>query len=264
MALPLITADELVSRLASDLAHVRREQPRARPYLAFDADGTLWSGDVGEEGFAQALSGRVLLPAAGPALREVARAHGIAEDDDVHRQAELLWQAHTAGRLPERDAYMLMSWGFAGRRPDEMLAFAERVITGRGAGSRHHAELAPVLDWARGERLELWVVSASPQAIVEQGVRRLGIGRHTVLAMRPRVVDGLLAPELEGFVTYADGKADALARTLTDGVLLAAFGDNSFDVAMLRQARHPVAVRPKPALLDHPELPDSIVQLIPA
>ena len=44
-------------------------------------------------------------------------------------------------------------------------------------------------------------------------------------------------------------------------VLYAAFGDNAFDVAMLREARVPVAIRPKPRLLERAGEVDGLVVL---
>lgn len=262
--LPLISASDLVLRLQADLEAVRREQPRARPILAFDADGTLWSGDVGEEVFARVLEHRKLKPAVAEPLRAVARSFGLDEFNDPYEQARAIYRAHDQGRFPERDLYMVMAWAFAGYRPDEMIAFAEALIEERGGAARHHAELRPVLEWAQVERVEVWVVSASPQMVVEQGVARLSIPRRNVLAMRPRVTDGYLTAVIEEPATYAEGKAEALRRHVEDAVVLGAFGDNSFDVRMFHMARQPVAVRPKRALLDHPELPSTTVQLVEA
>ncbi len=191
----------------------------------------------------------------------MARCYGLAEVDDPHEQARLIYQAHEAGKIPEREAYIIMAWVFAGYRPDEMVAFGEALIEARGGEALHHPEVLPVLEWARGERVEIWVVSASPQMIVERGVRRLSIPGRNVLAMRPRIVDGYLDAAIEEPATYAEGKAEALRRFAPDATVLGAFGDNTFDVRMFHMAVQPVAVRPKPALLAHPELPPTTLRL---
>jgi phosphoserine phosphatase len=261
--LPVLTVPDLLARLQHSLDALRRQTPTARPVLASDADGTLWSGDVGDEGFARILRLRALKPAVAAPLREAARRLGVSAHDDPHEQAEALALAHEQGRIPERDAYMIMAWIFAGFRADEVVAFAEALHRERGGKERHHPEMLPVLDWARREQVEFWIVSASPQLLVEQGAVHLSIPRRNVLAMRPRLLDGHIAPGIEEPATYAEGKAEALRRFLPDATLLAAFGDNTFDVRMFRMAEQPVAIRPKPALLAHPELPPGTVQLAP-
>ncbi|MCS6902010.1 MAG: haloacid dehalogenase-like hydrolase, partial [Myxococcales bacterium] len=237
--LPILTHSELLGRLQRSLDTLRRQNPAARPVLASDADGTLWSGDVGDEGFARVLRLRALKPAVAAPLREVARRFGVPEHDDPHEQAEALALAYEQGRIPERDAYMIMAWIFAGYRTDEVVAFAEALIQERGGADRHHPEMLPVLEWARREQVEFWIVSASPQLLVEQGAIRFSVPRRNVLAMRPCLADGLIAPGIEEPATYAEGKAEALRRFLPDATLLAAFGDNTFDIWMFHMAEQP-------------------------
>ena len=61
-------------------------------------------------------------------------------------------------------------------------------------------------------------------------------------------------------IPYGEGKVHGLRARMGATPLLAAFGDNAFDVAMLRSARIPVAVRPKERLLARShEVPDLVV-----
>jgi phosphoserine phosphatase len=57
-----------------------------------------------------------------------------------------------------------------------------------------------------------------------------------------------MAPRLASPVPYAETKPVALRALMGEGELLASFGDNVFDIELLRAARMGVAVRPKPAL----------------
>jgi phosphoserine phosphatase len=92
------------------------------------------------------------------------------------------------------------------------------------------------------------VVSASPQWIVEDAAGRLGIAPEDVIACRPVVNEERILPSLAAPVPYAEGKPAALATVVDGRQLLASFGDNVFDMELLRAARLGVAVRPKPAL----------------
>lgn len=253
-------AEELLERLE------RARGAGAGLAMAFDADGTLWDGDVGFDLFEAFLAARGARPEAEEALRREAEAFGVAIEEagaepgvgGAHAAVRALYDAFCAERYPEHRAFAMMAWAFAGWAEDEVAAFAERVLEERGIEARIRPALRRVLDWASARAIDVVVVSASPRAIVERGVRRLGVPAERVHAMTPVVRAGRLAPELATPATYGDGKVRALERALpalaagaalAASPLLAAFGDSPYDAAMLRVARIPVAVTPSPRLL---------------
>jgi phosphoserine phosphatase len=239
----------LLDRLGGALLALRRSAPHPRPALAFDADGTLWSGDVGEDLLAHVRRERLIRPAAAGPLQDEARRHGLPTRDEPHDQVSVLVEALREGRYPEREAYAMMAWVLAGHRSDEIYRLADEVLAARGHAATQHPEVAPILKWAQEESVEVFVVSASPRCIVEQGVRPLGVARHHVLAMSPRFVDGYQAASIEDPLTYAEGKAEALRQKAPDLTLLAAFGDSTFDLALMAMSGLGVAVRPKASLV---------------
>jgi phosphoserine phosphatase len=244
-----LSSSALIDRLARDLAALRRASPHPRPALAFDADGTLWTGDVGEDLLAHVRRERRIRPQATQALRDEARRHGLAERDEPHDQVAVLVDALREGRYPEREAYAMMAWVLAGHRSDEIYRIADEVLAARGHEQTQHAETRPILTWAQEESVEVFVVSASPRCIVEQGVRPLGVARHHVLAMSPPFVDGYQAARVDEPLTYAGGKAEALRQKAPDITLLAAFGDSTFDLALMAMSGLGIAVRPKASLI---------------
>jgi HAD superfamily phosphoserine phosphatase-like hydrolase len=232
--------------------------------LATDADGTLWDGDVGIDLFESLLAARGARQEADEALRREAEACGVAvPGEGAHAAASALYEAWSAGRYEEDRAFAMMAWAFAGWEQGELGAFVERVLEEKGIDARLRGSMRAILDWARGHDVEIFVVSASPRAIVERGVARLGVPAERVLAMTPAIEDGRLLPALAAPATYGDGKVRALERAcpaLAAGEgLLAAFGDSAYDAPMLRAARVPVAVTPSPKLL---ALADTIPGLI--
>ena len=72
---------------------------------------------------------------------------------------------------------------------------------------------------------------------------------------------GIVQCAVERPIPYGSGKVTHLRERLgADRVLYAAFGDNAFDVAMLREARLPVAIRPKARLVERAaEVPALVV-----
>ncbi|MBI4703633.1 MAG: haloacid dehalogenase-like hydrolase [Deltaproteobacteria bacterium] len=225
---------QLLARLDLELGRVAG--PAA---LAFDGDGTLWHGDVGEALFAAVLRERAVRPAAAPALRALARRHGLpAARGEPTALAAALLARYRRGALPERAAFEMMAWAYAGFTPAELDAFVARALRPGARDGRPRRELGPVLRWARRRGIEIWVVSASPRAAVTHVAARLGLPAGRILAMTPVVQGGLLAARLERPTTYGAGKLRSL-RAASAG----------YDAAMLRAARLPVAVGPAEELL---------------
>ena len=134
----------------------------------------------------------------------------------------------------------------------ELQAFCAEEIRERRLAERIHPEVQLLFEGARGLGIPCYLVSASPQAIVEAAGAVVGVAPSHVVAARPAVADGIVRPWAERPIPYGAGKVHNLAertRSHEHGELLAAFGDNVFDSSMLAHARLATAVRPKPRLL---------------
>ncbi|HYO93275.1 MAG TPA: HAD family hydrolase [Polyangiaceae bacterium] len=223
--------------------------------IACDGDGTLWSGDVGEDVFHYAVSHGVLSDDARAALQEQARLHAIESSGSATELSLRLFEAYRAGRYPEREVCAMMTWCYAGLTL-EALAEHTRAALGQAFDARLNQQLAPVLEFARSRSVPVLVVSASPQPVVEHAAARWNIPPEQVIASRPEVDGTRILPRLAGPVPYAEIKPLALRNRVGGRGLLAAFGDNVFDIELLQAAQVGVAVRPKPALRSRlPELP---------
>jgi len=218
--------------------------------LACDGDGTLWSGDVGEDLFHALVAKGPFLPAAEAQLRADAKEHGVADDGTAKDVARRIYDAYMAQKFPEERVCELMTWAFAGWTRDAVTAFARDVVRDVGLGARLHPEVTETLAWATGQGIEVLVVSASPRAVVEEAVRVAGVQASHILAATPRWSDERMVAAVDRPIPYGPGKVDAIRRAAGARTLYAAFGDNAFDVAMLREAKIPVAVRPKARLRD--------------
>src|SRR5690349_3528847 len=143
---PRVTSDEVVARLDAIASVVGR--PPSETLLAFDADGTLWSGDVGIDNCEALLRQNAVLPAALAMLRGEASAAGLSLVDDPTAQARILYEAYERDAYPEENAFRMMACAFAGRREDAVRAFAREVAEATDLRSRLHAEITPIVDWA--------------------------------------------------------------------------------------------------------------------
>jgi phosphoserine phosphatase len=254
----LQSADEVWARIET----IARERPGG--VVATDGDGTLWSGDVGEDLFHAFLEQGRVEPPALEGLRKEAAAHGFSDAGGGIDVARRLYAAYVDGRFPEERICELMAWCFGGWTVGELRRFARDVIERGGLGTRLHGELGRVLDRARSAGIAVVLVSASPRAVVVEAASRVGIAESDVVAASPPIDGDIVRPDVDRPIPYGDGKVARLRQRIGQSrEIYAAFGDNSFDVAMLSTANVGVAVRPKPRLRARAHEVAGLVELQP-
>lgn len=246
-SIPVRAPEEIVAAAERALARVDRAPGAA--VLATDADGTLWTGDVGHDLFAALLRERAIRAEATEAISALARLHGLDERGDPHDVAARIVEAAPRSPEVERDGYAMMAWAFAGWAVDEVGAFAERVLERECIAERAHHEMKPILAWASDRGVPIVVVSASPHDVVSRAVARLGVDASLVVATTAATAAGRVLPRLAPPMPYAAGKVEALRAARPDARVVAAFGDSAFDVELLGLAEVRVAVRPKASLV---------------
>lgn len=253
----IATEEEVLARIA------RAARARPNGIVATDADGTLWSGDVGEDSFHAFIARGRIERSAHEAMQREARAHGFDPGGSPAELAQRLFDAYAAGTFPEERACEMMAWCYAEWTKGELSAFMRDVVARRGLAARLHAELGRVLAGVRALGVELYVVSASPRAIVEEGARIVGVEPPFVVAADPRFEGDTIKADVHRPIPYGPGKVHHLERTIGRRPILAAFGDNVFDVPMLQAAEIAVAVRPKPRLRARAAEVSHLVELSP-
>jgi phosphoserine phosphatase len=230
-------------------ARIERAAGDAGGVVATDADGTLWDGDVGEDLFHAFLERGVVHGASAEAMGREARDHGISDAGSPIDVARRLFAAYTEGTYPEKSACELMAWCFAGWARGDVARFAATTVQGLGLAGRMHGEVMGLLGRARKAGLEVILVSASPIAIVHAaGSAAAGFDEAHIVAARSRWAGDVMLPAIEDPIPYAGGKVQRLRERIGSRRLVAALGDNGFDVAMLAEAAVGIAVRPKAKL----------------
>ncbi len=252
----LQSGDEVLTHIES----IARTRPGG--VIATDGDGTLWSGDVGEDLFHAFLGRGRGAPPALDGFRREARAYQLSDAGTGVEVARRIYAAYLDGRYPEERVCELMAWCFGGWMADELRRFAYDVVERGGLSTRVHGELARVLDSARSAGIAIILVSASPRAVVVEAASRVGIAEDHVVATETPVAAGIVQPEVNRPIPYGEGKvARLLERIGRDREVVAAFGDNAFDVALLSCAYVRVAVRPKARLRARAHEVEGIVEL---
>lgn len=118
--------------------------------------------------------------------------------------------------------------------------------------ARVRPESRKLLRMHREAGRDTWIVSASPQVVVEPLANSLGMDGG--LGTRGFVVDGHYTGELDGPFMYGPGKAEAIEKLASErGYDLErcyAYSDSVSDLPMMELVGHPVAVNPDGALDD--------------
>lgn len=229
-----------VEDIFTEVDRVLEGAPATSWVAAFDADGTLWSGDLGEEAFEAApAAGMIDLEGLREPLEGWAARYHLEVSGSVDEVVARLQQALYSGALVERgahhlgqdrnatltDVYGLHAWCYAGRTVDEVRAFGERVYAASIA-SGVFAHTRPLLDGFRARGVRVMVVSASPRPLIEAACAHFDIALDDVVAMRPAEDDrGRILPRLADAV-YGPGKVRYLERAMGEAHLLAALGDS--------------------------------------
>lgn len=233
---PHISLDD-ATPLASWL--VRSMQPQVCAHLnrllasttrgpaTFDADGTLWGGDVGE-GFFQWM---------------MEKHHYPAERAPELRRA---WSRYKGGQLSGEKMYELMVTSMAGMRETDVQRLAVRYFDQRH--SRHiYTPMQTLVSTLEATGFSPWVVSGSPRWVVEAGARHFGISRDHVIGLSVRVENGRLTDEIIRPVPWKEGKAQRILQQLGRRPVIAA-GNSQGDTQMLKIASElPLVINPAPS-----------------
>jgi phosphoserine phosphatase len=199
------------------------EGGQGRP-VVFDADGTLWRGDVGEDLLRFLAHHRLLGPRSDGAF---ARYEALLRKDPA---AAYAFTVEVLKGFDEAELQRRCDDFFAARYQGRIFRFVPPLLA-----RLTQAGFVP------------WICSASPKWAVQPGARALGIDTAHVIGVSCDVIDGTLSGQVLQPVPCGPGKVTWLLRHRVAPVL--AFGNGDLDVDMLAAAAHAVVVAP----LDGPD-----------
>jgi HAD superfamily hydrolase (TIGR01490 family) len=129
--------------------------------------------------------------------------------------------------------------------PVESLKALEAAVT-PNLVSRVRPESRSLVSMHHEQDRDTWIVSASPQALVEPLAASLGMSG--AIGTRGEIVDGHYTGKLDGPFVYGPGKAAAVEKLASDRGyeldLCYAYSDSISDLPLMELVGHPVAVNP--------------------
>jgi len=248
--------------------------PCSRPLAVFDWDNTVIAGDIGDSAFASALEEGLLAPE-GAALDALLAPLPTAHVEPLkgawprakwlapaEPPADLRWRVHRAyeDMCKEKGnsvCYPWMTQAFAGWSEPAAIAFAERTITkeleraiapypieGSGEavsvvrGVRLRPEMVALIGALDRGGFDVFIVTASPEWLVQAFVSRVGLTKERVIGMRTTLGPAGFSSMLDQPVTYRAGKVAAIRTRVPPGgrVPVFAAGDALTDLEMLEEA----------------------------
>jgi phosphoserine phosphatase len=196
----------------------------------FDADGTLWGGDVGEGFFTWMLRNRYYPAQRIPELRDA-------------------WQRYKAGTFDGDKMYELMATGMAGMKETEVKRLAATYFNSVQR-QRIYRPMQALVGALSSTGFTPWVVSGSPWWVVAAGAKHFGIPESHVIGLAVRVDgSGRLTDEIIRPVPWKEGKAERIMQALGRRPVIAA-GNSTGDAYMLKIASElPLVINPAPSFL---------------
>lgn len=200
----------------------------APPIAVFDCDGTLWDGDAGLGFMTWSMEAGVL-------------------SRDASGWIDARHRLYRQGEVSEAEICGEMVQVYDGLRDDELRRAAARYFATH-VEAQIFPEMQSLVSDLRAAGADIWAVSSTNNWVIEEGVRRFGIGPERVMAACVRVHEGLITSVLIDVPTD-EGKARSLRRA---GIARpdVVFGNSVHDAAMLEMAGRAFPVNPSPALAD--------------
>ena len=208
---------------ASFLDSVLRLHPRV---AAFDCDGTLWSGDVGEGFFHWELE-QGLVP------------------ENIARSMRVRYVDYKAGRVSEDDMCGEMVTMHKGM-PESVLLRATSDYFENAFPGHIFSEMRELVARLQQGGCDVWAVSSSNEWLIRAGMKHFGIPGNRLLAASVEIEGGIITDRI---VRIPSGPGKPLAlREVVEKEIDAAFGNSRWDAEMLAMAKHAFAVNPNPDL----------------
>lgn len=184
-------------------------------YAAFDADGTLWNTDLGENFFKYQIKNK-LIP--------------LPNDP---------WKFYRdmKSQTDPRPAYLWLAQICRNHSLETVLKWAEDALKELHPLPIFEDQLQ-LIELLQKKNIEVFVVTASVRWSVIPGAKKFGIPESHVLGVQTQVKNGVITDQQDGPITYQPGKVEALLLKTNGKKPLFCSGNSSGDIHLLEAATH--------------------------
>lgn len=186
------------------------------PVAAFDADGTLWSHDAGEQFFEFEFKNQLV--------------EGLPEDPWAHYR-------HLKSEVSKEAAYLWLAQINAGKTLDEVRQWALDCLEAHKP-TPIFPEQKAIIEHLQSKGVDVYVVTASIKWAVEPGAALYGIDHDHVIGITTRIENGIVTTEQGGPITYREGKVSGLLEKTNGIAPFYAAGNTEGDLPLLESSTH--------------------------
>lgn len=183
---------------------------------AFDADGTLWDSDLGENFFQYQIDDKTV---------------PLPEDPWKH-----YLDLKKINNDP-RDAYVWLAQINAGRSLSEVRSWSQQAFD-RIQPNPIFSEQKKMIEFLVSNSVQIYIVTASIKWAVEPGARALGLTDDHVIGVETRVENDIITAEKILPITYRQGKIEALLKKTGNIKPFLSAGNTIGDYELLEAATH--------------------------
>lgn len=202
-------SSELVKSLQDQILKAK-DQHQGPYYAAFDADGTLWDSDLGEQFFQHQIDHCQLTP--------------LNEIDPWH------YYESTKSKDP-RAAYLWLAQINEGHPIQQVRQWAQDCVEQNGA--RCFQSQKDFIAWLQDQDIEVIIVTASVQWAVEPAARLMGVAYENVMGIKTQIIDDRVSKQQDGPITWRQGKAEALLSRTQNVPPIFCSGNTLGDIALI-------------------------------
>jgi phosphoserine phosphatase len=213
----------MLSSPAQFLESVLRLEPQT---AAFDCDGTLWSGDVGEGFFDWEITHQIV-------------------PRDLGRKMRARYAEYKAGRVSEEQMCGEMVTMHAGMPESRLMEVAADYFEHAFPG-KIFPEMRDLILRLQKAGCDVWAVSSSNEWLIRASMKHFNIADNRILATSVETEKRMITDRLIR-IPSGPGKPQALSQVVRRDIDVA-FGNSRWDTEMLAMAKHPFAVNPNPDL----------------
>jgi HAD superfamily phosphoserine phosphatase-like hydrolase len=183
-------------------------------YAAFDADGTLWDTDLGENFFQYQIDEKcVSLP---------------PEPFEYYLNLK---------KKDPREAYAWLAQINKGQSIEQVKDWSQQAFN-LIAPPPIFSEQKKVIELLLQNNITVYIITASIKWAVEPGARALGLTDDNVIGVETAVEQGLVTDKTIFPITYRAGKVEALLKKTENIKPFFASGNSSGDIELLESATH--------------------------